>query len=620
MVADDAQHMFAVLVVAREGAELARHLRRCGVGDAGHDGGERRGEGAALGAVIAQAHGHQQAADIGVAQAQGAEFIGELGNFPGGELRHQHRDLQHHRPQPDRMLVALDVEQPVRLAEGHQIERGEIAGGIVQEHVFGAGIGRIDAPARRAGMPLVDGGVVLHARIGAGPGGFADLLPQVAGLQRLVDLAVGAPVQLPVGIVGDRLDEVVGHAHRVVRVLARHRQIGVGIPIGVIGLEVDLGIALSGELNDPLDVVFRDLDLARLEDRLAQRLVALGIEAGFAFLGVAGLDDGVEMAARELGAGDECGHLLLFDHLPVDIGLDIRVIEIDADHLGRAPRRAAGFDGTRRAVADLEEAHQAGGAPAAREPLAIAAQLGEIGAGARAVFEQARFAHPEIHDPALVHQVVADRLDEAGMGLGMLIGGFGGDQLAALEIDVVMALGRTIDAIGPVQPGIEPLRRIGCAHLAAHHESHLVEEGLGVGFGVEIATLPAPIGPGAGQAVEYLGRLGLAGRPLGRLEGGECCFIGGMPAQPDGDIGFGHGIVAGRNPGLAEIFLGQHVAGDLRPVRRDLDILQLKDHRSVGIADFGRGGAEFDRCIGRLSRLRVPALNPHGKPPTNSAA
>jgi hypothetical protein len=44
VVADDAQHVRGVLLVAGEGAELARHLGRGRIGDAGHDRGQRAGE------------------------------------------------------------------------------------------------------------------------------------------------------------------------------------------------------------------------------------------------------------------------------------------------------------------------------------------------------------------------------------------------------------------------------------------------------------------------------------------------------------------------------------------------------------------------------------------------
>src|SRR3546814_6812900 len=69
--------------------------------------------------------------------------------------------------------------------------------------------------------------------------------------------------------------------------------------------------------------------------------------------------------------------------------------------------------------------------------LALAAQGGEVGAGAGAVLEQARLAHPEVHDAVLVHQIVADRLDEAGVRLRVLVGAGGARQLAGREVDVV---------------------------------------------------------------------------------------------------------------------------------------------------------------------------------------
>src|SRR3546814_5646679 len=108
----------------------------------------------------------------------------------------------------------------------------------------------------------------------------------------------------------------------------------------------------------------------------------------------------------------------------------------------------------------LQEAHQARRLAAAREPLVLAAQLREVAAGARAVFEQARLAHPQVHDATLVDEVVLHRLDEAGMRLRMFIGRGRLGERAGLEIDVMMALGRTVDAIGPVQAGVEPLRPV----------------------------------------------------------------------------------------------------------------------------------------------------------------
>src|SRR5207344_1979654 len=100
----------------------------------------------------------------------------------------------------------------------------------------------------------------------------------------------------------------------------------------------------------------------------------------------------------------------------------------------------AGLDRTRGAVADLEEAHQARGPSAAGKLFAFAAQPREVRAGAGAVFEQAGFTHPQVHDAALVDEVVLDTLDEAGVRLRMLVGRFGFRQLAGLPVHVITAL------------------------------------------------------------------------------------------------------------------------------------------------------------------------------------
>ena len=130
----------------------------------------------------------------------------------------------------------------------------------------------------------------------------------------------------------------------------------------------------------------------------------------------------------------------------------------------------------------------------------------KVGAGAGAVLEEARLAHPQVHDAALVDEVVVDALDEAGVRLRVLVGGIRRRYPAGLVIDVVVALARPIDAVGPVQAGVEPLRRVGRGLLGGEHVAELVEEGAGVLLGVEIAALPAPVGPGAGETVEDLAR------------------------------------------------------------------------------------------------------------------
>ena len=69
---------------------------------------------------------------------------------------------------------------------------------------------------------------------------------------------------------------------------------------------------------------------------------------------------------------------------------------------------------------------------AAAELLAAGAQVGEVGARARAELEEPGLAGDEVEDAAFVHQVVGDALDEAGVRLRVGVGISGALQLAGL--------------------------------------------------------------------------------------------------------------------------------------------------------------------------------------------
>ena len=323
------------------------------------------------------------------------------------------------------------------------------------------------------------------------------------------------------------------------------------------------------------------------------------------------------MPGGEPGAGDQGRDLLLLDHLPVDKRLDVGVVDIDDHHLGRTPCGAARFDRPGGAVADAQKAHQPGGAAAARQALAIAAQFGKIRARARAVFEDPRLAHPQIHDPALVDEIVGHRLDKAGMRLRVLIGAGRSGQLAAAVVDVIMALRRAVDAIGPIEAGVEPLRRVGGAHLPRQHQPDLVVKGAGVILGVEIAALPAPIGPGSGHPVEHLAGAGFAAVALGLGQCGQTRGIGAAPPQPGRNPVFLDRRQPRRDPGLAEIFLGEDVAGDLAPFGRHLDPLGLEHDRAVGVADLAGRVPEPNRCVGILTCRGKPPRDMHSSSPRN---
>ncbi len=606
MVADHPQHRLGIAGMAGEGAQFGRHLGRSGIGSAGH----QRRDGAAHGAagirIVGQAAAHQQGAKIGVTQAQGAEFIRQFGNFAARELRHQHADFQRDGPQAAGMGKTIGIEAAIGATEAHQVQRGQVAGRIVQEHVFRTGVGRIDAAILGAGMPVVDCAVILQAGIGRSPGGLADLVPQSPRRQGLGRLAIGAAGQGPIRIRFHGAQEIVAHTHGIVGILARDSEISLAIPIGVIGAEINLGVTLLGELDHALHIVFRDHRGTGGANFAAQRGILLRVGA-FA----AGFQHQIEMLPRQLRACHQGGHLLLLDHLPVDEGFDIRMVDIADHHLGGAACGAAGFDRTGSAVADLEETHQAGGFAAAGQFFILAAHAREIRAGAGAVFEQPRLAGPQIHDAALVHEVVGHRLDEAGMRLRMLVGRTGFHQFAGAVIHIMMALGRAVDAIGPMQPGIEPLRRIRRADLGRQHVAHFVEIGAGIIFRIEITALPAPIGPGAGQTVKNLAGSAFLAETLGLGQFGQRRLVRLLAPQPGRHIRLLHRLQRGRHPGAAEIFLRQHIGGHLRPAGGHFQFVEPEHHRAIRIADFAGGEAEFDPVISRGALIGEMPLNAH---------
>ena len=206
------------------------------------------------------------------------------------------------------------------------------------------------------------------------------------------------------------------------------------------------------------------------------------------------------------------------------------------------------------------------------------------------------------------------------MRLRPLVGRGGALHRAAPVVGEVVALGRAVDPVSPVQAGVEPLRRVGRRVLTSQREAQLVEEGAGVVLAVEVAALPAPIGPGPGQTIEHLGglRLTAVAPVLGQV--GKRRGIRLLAAQP-----LRHALLldraqARRDPGLAKILLGEHVDRDLRPGARHLDVVGPEHHRAVRIADLAARRAELDGVVGGGPRGREGARDPHDRTSPPAAA
>ncbi len=212
MIADDLKHMFFVAFKPVKRAQLTSHFSRGRIGHTGHDRGQRPTQGTPLVAVITIPHVHQKSANIGVSQTQGTEVIRQLCDFLRRELRHHHRNLKRHGPQACSVHVIFGLKFPI-LQEGQQVHRRQVTGRIIQEHVFRTRVRPTDRAIFWAGVPGVHSVMILDARIGTGPSGVSDLIPQIAGFDGLGDGAIGATDQLPIRIVLYGLQIGIGHAY-----------------------------------------------------------------------------------------------------------------------------------------------------------------------------------------------------------------------------------------------------------------------------------------------------------------------------------------------------------------------------------------------------------------------
>ena len=158
-----------------------------------------------------------------------------------------------------------------------------------------------------------------------------------------------------------------------------------------------------------------------------------------------------------------------------------------------------------------------------------------------------------------------------------------------------------------MQPGVEPLRAVWRRALRRQHVTHLVIIGLRIGLGGEIATLPAPIGPGPGKAVKHLLGAGLAAH-----RGPRCRLA---PPQERGHTLFLDALHLGRHARLAEILLRDDIGRHLTPAAGHFAGLQLKDDRAIGITNLRRGQPEIQTRICILPDLGEIAFDPHGPVP-----
>ena len=522
------EHRVAVGGETLERADRRGELGARAVGGTVEDRGERPAQPAARVAVVGDAVGHQQAAEVGVAEAQRPVEVAVLGDPLRRIARVVNQDFLGHEEDPAGGGEPLHVERAVGLAELHQVDAREVAGGVVEEHVFGARIAGVDAAGVGAGVPAVDRGVVLHPRVAALPGALGHPVHHLASLVARTGLrGIGDPAGGPGVVAIERLHELVGEPHRKVGVLEQDRAVGLAVEVGVVA---------------PLF--------------------------------------------------DQHAGLLLLLRLALDEFHDVGVVDLQRLHLGGPAGLPAALHHRGDLVVHPHERERAGGLAAAGELLTLAAERGEVGAGAGAELEQHRLAAGEVHD---VLHVVLHALDEAGAPLGILVGVFRHGHVALRLVPPPVA-GRTLDAVLVVEADVEPHGRVEGAVLVDAQPGEIAIEVFAVLPRAEVAVLDAPVGDRAGHAMHEL----LDGvLPLGRVD-----FAVEVLAHDDVGRQLAPG---GRN--LARRLLEEHLAVlpldrrrpqlpfgrvkralDLRGAERRLDRKRLPGRPAGGRAGRLRGG------------------------------
>ena len=224
------------IAISRERPHRSRHPRALLVRFAGHDRGDRAAKCPAFHAVVSVAVAHDERTEIRVAEPERAENVRILRDLLDRVARVIDQNFLRGDVDAAGRLKPLDIEHAVFAFELHQVQRGQIAGRVIEEEIFGAGVRGILPLGSLAGVPLVDRGIELHPRIAADVGPFRDLAEQGARLLLLARLPVAHLLRPPFAAFDGRVHEFVAHPHAQVFVLIHDRAVGVAVVTAVVAL------------------------------------------------------------------------------------------------------------------------------------------------------------------------------------------------------------------------------------------------------------------------------------------------------------------------------------------------------------------------------------------------
>ena len=625
VLAHDAQERLGVLLVSGErAAAVAGDAGRLRVGLAGHHG--RDGGCAAAGGVGVVGDGvrHQQRAQVRVAESQGAVGVRVAADRLGRVAGVVDQDLLggDHGAHAGAEGVDVELLGVVGLDEGEQVQRREVARGVVQEHVLGVGD---DSAVRGSGgryreavdvfdLEVVDGLRIpvdarrgLHVVAGRPGAAFLERGERMPGFQGNGGQGAAVRQVEPVlwrtaehqSVVGRHLGQVVGfsglpcladlaeHGVSGARVVGDgqrkrslvHRGERVdadsslrGEHLGVAGEAARVGCVDPGRVRARVPLVDGRVEL---HPRVAALVCAFGDPAHQVPCPVR-VDDSalaVDGARVPLAVVEHRAHELVGDPDAV-----VRVLEEDRGVGGTGQRPVvAGIDqcpglalllglavdeGEDVGMVCVEDHHLGGPAPSS-------ARLDDAGEGVVALHEGDRSRRDAAACDRLARRADCGQV-APGSGAVLEQHALGLRQLEDRLHCVVDAQDEARTALRVVvPPAVEPDGAVERGFLVHEQVGEIVAERLAVVGGGEIAAVLAPPGDGVGDAGDELAHAVLA-------------------------------LLGARVP--AEVLVGDDVGRLLGPALRDLDAFLPENGLAVRVLDRGGAGLPFDVVVDAARR------------------
>src|SRR5205085_2213509 len=110
-------------------------------------------------------------------------------------------------------------------------------------------------------------------------------------------------------------------------------------------------------------------------------------------------------------------NFFLFLLFPVDEAHYFRMVQIETHHFGGAPGGATTFYCPGCTVSYFEEAHESAGCTTTAQLFTITTDIGEVGAYSGTIFEDACLTNPQVHNSAIIYQIIFNTQNETRMGL-----------------------------------------------------------------------------------------------------------------------------------------------------------------------------------------------------------